>query len=271
MNTHTKVLPHVGYRFAPRRTRFDRAAEERMLGVTGGDPAVFDGCIDPAAFIPAAIREAVANGISANGMVNMLQKIVVDAPLRLDEEIEVTGEVVEVTETPRGLVWVCDTNYAPAQGGPGVRTRRTALMTDPSVKADPGQRGTVPRPEPAITDPAPLGTVREVTMTPEDCVTYCGDTSNLIHTDLEFARNAGYRAPIVGGSHGIRYMTAALYRQFSPVTLDIDVMFRRPIFWDDSFDVRVDEADGTWRALCTARQGKVMSEMRINAMGGQAS
>ena len=103
-------------------------------------------------------------------------------------------------------------------------------------------------------------------MTPEDCVTYCGDTSNLIHTDLAFAQNAGYRAPIVGGSHGVRYMTQALWAAHQPRTIDMDILFRRPIFWDDAFDVRVDDAGGDWRALCTERNGKVMSELKINAM-----
>ncbi len=264
---HTDVTPHVGFTFKPRRTMFDRAAEDRMLAVVGVDTALFDGCIDPAAFIPHAIRESRLNGISSNGMVNMMQKIVVEAPLKLDEEIEVTGEVIEVTHTPRGIVWVCDTRYTPVAGGPGVLTRRTALMTDPNVTADPSQRGTVPRPEPAVQDPAPLRTITEITMTPEDCVTYCGDTTNLIHTDLAFAQNAGYRAPIVGGSHGVRYMTAAIWQAFAPQQIDVDIMFRRPIFWDDTFDVRVAEDGDAWTALCTVRDGKVMGDMRINAIG----
>jgi len=260
------IVPYAGFTFTPRRFTWSRSDEERMLGVCGGDVDLFGGAIDPAAFIPHAIKEASANGISAVGMVNMLQHIVMDAPLKLDDEIEVTGGVAEVHETPRGIVWVCDTNYAPAKGGPGVRTRRTALMTDPSVKADPNARGTIPRPEPAVTDPESLRVLDRIQMTPEDCCTYCGPTTNLIHTDLDFARNAGYRAPIVGGSHGVRYMTAALWREAAPTALDIDVMFRRPIFWDDEFDVRADDTGGTLRALCTARHGKVMSEMRINAI-----
>lgn len=261
------VMPRAGFTFTPRRFRFDRAAEERMLSVTGAGPRAFGGCIDPAAVIPHAIREAVLNGITANGMVNMVQRIVMDAPLDLDDELEVTGRVAEVHPTPRGLVWICDTDYAPAGGGPGIRTRRTALMTDPSVRADPGQRGTLPRPEPAVTDPEALRTLATVEMTPDDCLRYCGDTTNLIHTDPDFARNAGYRAPIVGGSHGVRYMTAALWQARTPRRLDVEIMFRRPIFWDDTFDIRLAESDGDWTALCTARAGKVLSEMRINSLG----
>lgn len=260
------VTPEPGFKLEPRSFWLDRADEERMLKVTGGDVELFGGNIDPAALIPLAIREASRNGISANGMVNMMQRIVVDAPLALNAEIRVTGQVTQVHHTPRGIVWICETNFSPAVGGPGIRTSRTALMTNPLQKADPDARGTIPRPAPAVTDPSRLTKVASVAMTPEDCVTYCGATTNLIHTDLAFAQNAGYRAPIVGGSHGVRYMTAAIWRSFSPKSLDMEIMFRRPIFWDDTFDVCADMKGDTWTALCTARHGKVLSEMRLNAI-----
>ncbi|OWU83753.1 hypothetical protein ATO6_18065 [Oceanicola sp. 22II-s10i] len=260
------VIPRAGYDFTPRRDKFDRKAEERMMGVIGGDAALFRGGIDPAAFIPHAIKEAVRNGISSDGMVNMMQHIVVEQMVGLDDDIDITGGVAEATETPRGIVWVADTDYRTAGEARGVLTRRTALMTDPTQKADPTARGTIPRPEPAITDPEGLRTVATVTVTPDETILYCGGHGNRIHTDLDFARNAGYRAPIIGGSHGVRYMTAALWREFAPSELDIDVMFRRPIFWDDTFDVRVKEEGGRPVAMCTARDGKVMSEIRINHM-----
>ncbi|WP_160380989.1 MaoC family dehydratase [Pseudooceanicola pacificus] len=258
------VAPFAGMEFAPRRFRLNAADEARMMRVCGSDPALFDHCIDPAALIPHAIRESVLNGLNANGMVNMLQRIEMQAPLRLDEEITVTGRVTEVIETARGPVNTTETFYHGQDGRPGFALRRVALMTDPDRKADPSLRGAGERPAPVVPDPAALRQVGRVTLTPADVKTYCLDTGNLIHVDPVVAANAGYRAPLIGGSHGVRYMTAAIWREGAPRSIVLDIRFRRPIFWDEGFDVRVADGDPRWSAICLARGPKVLAEIAIS-------
>jgi hypothetical protein len=139
---------------------------------------------------------------------------------------------------------------------------RQSLRPDPSKV---GTRGAGERPAPVIADVASLKEVGRFTLTPEAVSAYSGP-HNPIHFDPEVATRSGYRAPIMGGTQCVRFVTAEIWRRFSPRTLDLDIYFRRPLFWDDSFEVMVDEDDGTWKAICLAKDGKVATEARINAL-----
>jgi hypothetical protein len=82
----------------------------------------------------------------------------------------------------------------------------------------------------------------------------------------EAAIKAGFRAPIIGGGMGVRYLMAEIWQRLAPRTLDIEVYFRRPIFWDDTVTIRVEERDGKWTAICLAKGDKVATEARINSV-----
>src|SRR5215471_14789338 len=98
------IKPVKGFKYRERVMVVDPAEEARLLGHCGIDVSLFGGNIDPAAFISLAIQEGVRNGISSNGGVNMVQGITQHRPLRLGEEIVVTGEILTVEEAPRGRV-----------------------------------------------------------------------------------------------------------------------------------------------------------------------
>ena len=68
------------------------------------------------------------------------------------------------------------------------------------------------------------------------------------------------------GTQCVRFITAEIWRRYAPRTLDLDIYFRRPLFWDDSFAVMVEEREGGWKAICLAKEGKVATEARINSM-----
>ncbi|MEM8769706.1 MAG: hypothetical protein AAGE43_19910, partial [Pseudomonadota bacterium] len=72
---------------------------------------------------------------------------------------------------------------------------------------------------------------------------------------------AGFRAPLIGGGMGVHYLVNALYAAGVLETLDLDIFFRRPIFWDAAFDV-VRAGDAI--ALVSSDEGKVLTEARIN-------
>jgi acyl dehydratase len=263
LSTPAPVTPYAGLAYTPRRFRFDPAAEDRMMRVCGSDAALFGGMVDPAAFIPHAIRESALNGVRENGGVNMLQVVRMESPLALDEEITVSGSITSVTEAPRGMITTAETFYHGADGRLGMALRRVALKTDPARAADPALRGAGARPAPLIDDPEALDPLGAVALTPEDVKTYSAGTANLLHVDPEAAARAGYRAPIVGGSQGVRYMTAALWREGAPGRVELDIRFRRPIFWDDAFEVRAEGEKGARSALCLSRGPKVLMEMRV--------
>jgi hypothetical protein len=62
----------------------------------------------------------------------------------------------------------------------------------------------------------------------------------------------------------VHFLLAELWRDDPPARLDLDIYFRRPIFWDERFTVSVAREDGAWRALALVRDGKVLTEARIN-------
>ncbi len=101
------------------------------------------------------------------------------------------------------------------------------------------------------------------TLTPEIVKGYSSE-GNSIHYEMEAANRAGFRAPLIGGGMGVHYLLAALWQHSPPERLDLDIYFRRPIFWDDTFAVAVDVGADGWRAMALVKDGKVLTEARIN-------
>jgi hypothetical protein len=257
------IEPAKGFKYAERVMVVEPVEEARLLNHCGIDVALFGGNIDPAAFISLAIQEGVRNGISANGGVNMVQGLVQHRPLRLGEEIVVTGEILEVEQAPRGTVTTSETWFANAKGERAITAFRRSLKTDPTKEADPNLRGAGKRPDAVVTEVAALKEVGSYALMPEDVRGYGLRTSNYLHTEPEAAKRAGYRAPIIGGGHGVRYLTAAIWRKFNPTAIDLNIYFRRPLFWDDRFTVCADEQGGQWRSICLAKGDKVATEAQI--------
>lgn len=257
------IEPYEGFAYRPQTIAVESTEHDRMLRVCGIDPGIFGGSADPSFFIGLATHAGVNSGISANGSVNMVQSLVQHAPAPLDTPLQVTGEVLKVADAPRGTVVTSVVRFADADGRTLITAQRRSLRPDP---AKVGTRGAGERPAPVVEDVAALRALSEVEMTP-DRVTGYRATGNPIHFDPEAAKAGGFRAPIIGGGMGVHYLAAAIWREFSPQSVDLDICFRRPIFWDDRLSVRVDDREGRWRAICLAKDGKVATEARINAIG----
>jgi acyl dehydratase len=258
------IEPYAGYQFEQRQMTVEAAEQARLLDLCGIDPALFGDCMDPAGFISLAIREGVRNRIHANGTVNMVNSLMQRRPVRLGEPLTISGEVLAVKEVPRGRVatsevWVCGTD-----GDRALTSLRSSLRPDP---AKAGTRGAGERPAAVVDDPALLSAVATYTLKPEQVKAY-GGPHNPIHVDPAAAQRAGFRAPIIGGGQGVRFITAEIWKRFRPQVLELDCYFRRPIYWDDTFTVMVDERAGEWRAICLAKDGKVATEARINRLSG---
>lgn len=268
LETINEIVPFKGFCYRPRTMIVDAANETRLLSHCGIDPTIYHGCVDPSAFISFAIQEGVRNGISSNGGVNMVQGLVQNRPVRLDESIIVSGEILDVQRSPRGRITTSETWYHSENRELCITCKRKSLKTDPARYADPNLRGAGERPTPIITDVAALKKLGQFRLMPADVKAYGLNTVNAIHFDEDAARRAGYRAPIIGGGHGVRFLTAAIWKEFSPRSINVDIYFRRPLFWDDTFDILVDVADDQWQAMCLAKDGKITTEMRINSMTG---
>jgi hypothetical protein len=256
------IDPYAGYRFETRAMTVDAAEQDRLLALCGIDPAIFGGCIDPAGFISLAIQEGVRNRIHANGTVNMENTLVQHRRARLGEPLTVGGSILDVESVPRGRVATSEVWFCAADGERSFTSRRRSLRPDPAKL---GTRGAGEKPSTVIEDVGRLTTLASFGLTPERVQAYSGP-HNPIHFDPAAAQRGGFRAPIIGGGQGVRFLTAEIWRHFAPEVLDLDIYFRRPIFWDDTFSVMVDGQEGRWRAIALVKDGKVATEARINRL-----
>ena len=256
------IEPYKGMKFQDRVMTVEAAEQERLVALCGIDPSVFGDKIDPAGFISLAIQEGVRNKVHANATINMVQGLVQHRQMTLGEQLTVSGEILDVKDVPRGRVATSEVWFSGSDGKRALTAARQSLRPDASKV---GTRGAGERPAPVIADVSPLKTVGRFTLRPEDVKAYSGP-HNPIHFDPEVAKRNGYRAPIMGGTQCVRFLTAEIWRRFSPQRLDLDIYFRRPLFWDDTFSVMVGEQNGEWKAICLAREGKVATEARINSI-----
>jgi hypothetical protein len=66
---------------------------------------------------------------------------------------------------------------------------------------------------------------------------YCEGTQNLIHTDPEYARGFGFRAPIIAGNQTVNFLLEGPAMDGLPRSFDILVRLLRRVFWDDAIRV----------------------------------
>jgi hypothetical protein len=255
--------PVAGFEYRTDTVRVSAESQREKLTACGLEVATFGGAVDPSFFIGLAIRAGIASGISAEGNVNMLQKLIQHRPAELGEPLTVRGLISAVTEVPRGRTIDTDVWFEDSAGARVITASRRSLKPEPGASA----RGAGERPAPVITDPASLVTLAGHTLTPEQVRAY-SEEGNSIHYDLEAARRAGFRAPLIGGGMGVHYLLAALWAESPPERLDLDIYFRRPIFWDASFRVSR-SADRRAAGLLSADgpEPKVLTEARINDWG----
>ena len=255
------VDPTAGFEYQTDTVKVPADYQREKLSLCGINPDVFGDAVDASFYIGLAIRAGISSGISAQGNVNMLQSLVQHRPACLDEVLTVRGRITAVTEVPRGRTIDTDVWFEDDTGARVITAKRRSLKPDP----DKSNRGAGERPAPVLENPAEASVLAQHTLTPDIVVNY-SEEGNSIHYDLEAAQKAGFRAPLIGGGMGVHYLLAAIYSEQAPQTFDLDIYFRRPIFWDDSFDV---VRDGQAMALTRNddQVSKVLTEMRINALG----
>ena len=256
--------PVAGFQYQPAVVTISKVMQEQKLSACGLDASVFGENVDPSFYIGEAIHAGINSGISAQGNVNMLQTLIQHRPAGLGEALQVRGQITAVTDVPRGQTVDTQVVFESGSGERVITANRRSLKPDPDKI---GSRGAGERPEPVVTDLAAMNKLAEHTLTPQQVVDYSSE-GNSIHYDLDAARAAGFRAPLIGGGMGVHYLLAALVAEFAPEYLDLDIYFRRPIFWDDSFAVLLGQ---TPPAICLAKAPdengvvKVATEARIKS------
>ena len=270
------VVPHQGFNYLPDTVAVTAAHQVDKLLACGIDADIFAGQVDPAFFIGIAIHAGINSGISAEGNINMLQSLRMHRPVLLDEALMVKGQILAVTEVPRGLRVATDVWFEDAHGQRVISAPRTSLRPNPrraeskshsadvtdkdkdKYKAKDKDKGAGERPQPVVDDLSALAFLASYQLTPEGVRAYSME-GNSIHYEMEPAQKAGFRAPLIGGGMGVHFLMAELWQGHKhsggPQAFDAEIYFRRPIFWDDSVGVysRADDQTG-WNAMALLKE-----------------
>jgi acyl dehydratase len=247
------IDPQPGFELAPLTLSVPGHFQDEKLRAAGIEPALFGDVVDPSFFIGLGIQAGIRNGISAEGGVNMVQRLVQNRPVRLGEVLTVRGRIERVREVPRGQTVDTSVTFEDVSGAVVIDASRISLRPAPNQGA---RRG-----------------AGEHQLTPERVKRYSME-GNSIHYDEEAARRAGFRAPMIGGGMGVHFLTALVWSRGAPQALELSIYFRRPIFWDERFTSGVlgDAEDrSSWKGLCLLRDEgdaglKVLTEASINAL-----
>jgi len=234
------VVPHQGFNYLPNTVAVTAAHQIDKLLACGIDAEIFAGQVDPAFFIGIAIHAGINSGISAEGNINMLQSLRMHRPVLLGEELEVKGQIVAVTEVPRGLRVDTDVWFEDTHGQRVISAPRTSLRPDPQraesknhsagVTDKDNDKGAGERPQPVVDDLSALEFLASYQLTPEGVRAYSME-GNSIHYEMEPAQKAGFRAPLIGGGMGVHFLMAELWQAHKqsggPEAFDAEIVTRR--------------------------------------------
>ncbi len=259
-----------GFELTPTNVAVSAAYQAEKLSACGIDPETFGSRVDPSFFIGIGIHAGIRSGISAEGNVNMLQRLIQYRPVELGEVLQVDGRIESVQPVPRGHTVQTQISFTDTSGAIVIDASRTSLRPDPSKG---NARGAGERPAPVVPEPEAALQIYKHELTPQQVKDYSTE-GNSIHYEEAAAKAAGFRAPMIGGGMGVHYLAAAIWAQGTPAHLDLDIYFRRPIFWDEVFTTGIlgtHEQPSSWQALCLLRDEKerglkVLTEARINTL-----
>ncbi len=240
--------PVAGFQYQSRVLEMTPATQSERLTACGIDSSVFGDAVDPAFFIGLGIHAGIDSGISAEGNINMLQRLIQHRPAMLGEPLTVKGEITNVVDVPRGQRVETDVWFEDSHGERVISCPRTSLRPQQRASESAQGPGAGERPKPVVGDVGDLLLLDSYELTPERVKAYSIE-GNSIHYEQEAAERAGFRAPLIGGGMGVHYLTAQMWRDRKPQSFDVSIYFRRPIFWDESVQVGVVEDEGRWQAM----------------------
>ena len=235
-----------GFEFTPWRLSVDRDQQAQKLQCCGIDPAIWGDIVDPGIFATLTIKIVNREGFSINGSVHMIQTYKVRSQIRLGEEVEMRGRITGIEPAPRGSLFKAQYELIRDDDSIAMELGRVSVRTDPNAeRTGPGSGGRSPADSP---DAPAMGlpVIGEKQMTPEGVGNFSDEKINRIHDDPEIARQFGYRAPIAAGIMGSHIMMEPLVREGGgpPKQLEMEVRFRRPMFWDELLTIHGEHTNG---------------------------
>ncbi|MBT4491175.1 MAG: hypothetical protein HOC72_26800 [Rhodospirillaceae bacterium] len=252
----------VGYVYEPRPISIDRDQQLAKLTASGIDPDVHGDRLD-LTFLGLPILDALIEpGVPLQGQVHVYQRFIQRAPIPLDTELHMRGEITAIEPVAKGEVvrWAFD--FTDGGGRPLVTVDRAGLRPQTTGTGGSGATDFLAPPE---EDQPGFGELWQRTLVPDEVARYSSDGRNRIHSDPEIARQFGFCAPIAAGLMGVHYYLEAMARHDAAEGMDIEIWFKRPMFWDETLTLRHKSENGRLTAMRIENQaGKAASLARVN-------
>jgi len=249
-----------GFEFPARTFTVAKADQTRKLKCSGIDPALYGDDVEIAMLGLPTLEVLMACGIPILGGVHLSQRFRQIEPFQLEEPITAAGRILEINPHPRGCILRCQFSYTRADGTVCVEAERSGIT--PIGARDPSDG--IPRPDESLEG---FIEIMRRELVPEQVADYSSEAGNLIHSDPEVAKEHGFRVPIAAGLMGIHFYREALEKAYQPKAFDLEVWFRRPMFWDDTLSLVAREESGRIAAmhlLCS--NGKPASNCVVHAV-----
>ena len=85
---------------------------------------------------------------------------------------------------------------------------------------------------------------------PSKVAAFSKEAGNLIHSDPQVAQKHGFRAPIAAGLMGVHFYREIIAKYMdNPECFDMEIWFRRPMFWDDTLLLWANTKNGNIHAM----------------------
>ena len=226
----------AGYRFPGEDFVLTAEEQREKHGYCDIAEAVYGDYVDPTFIARRPITlgtEAITACHPENGIVHTVHRIRQARPVPLGETLAMTGEYVAVEDALRGWVLKSRWEYRDADGEVVVTVEPDVLMIDPARVPQPGGR----KGKAAPPDDAGFEVLARKQCTPETTLGYCEGSQNKIHLEPDYAKEFGFRAPIIAGNQTVNFLLEGLAADGVPGELDVTLRFLRPVFWDDSIAV----------------------------------
>ena len=263
----TDVRP--GYEFPPATLEVTADYQRELHSYCDIPPERWGDRVDPTFLARYPIRVIGRTMFASHpgrGYVHMVHRIRQSTSVRLGESVAVSGRFTAVDPVPRGWMMKAAFDYLLHGDRVAMRVEPEALMADQTRMAGPGDHK--PRPG-AAPDSAGFEVLTRKELTPEKVLGYCGDTDNKIHTDPDYAKTFGFRAPIIAGNQTVNFLLEGLALDRAPDSFDVEIRFLRPVFWDEAISIlgHRDAAGRLHELRAVKEDGKVASTCVVHAIG----
>jgi len=141
------IDPVVGFEQNVQETTVTAEFQEEKLRSQRLDPDIFGRVVDPSFYIGLGIKVGIESGISAEGNVNMLSRIVMHRPVQLGEVLLSHGVITAVDAVPRENWVSTDVWFEDDVGNRAISVPRVSLKPDISAVS---KRGAGERPAPIV-------------------------------------------------------------------------------------------------------------------------